>query len=191
MPSKSNLFAILVSGVAAWALPALAGTYPPPALPHGAYPDPGLVITFNADGSVTAAGTGNPYAAADEYIEIINDRPGNLTALNLATPAGAAAGIFAFEGRGIGYFGGGWNARDTTGFGGADAYFTDMSSTRTTGTVDFVGTGIDGGGGEGYFSVRGVIDVNAIVAPIGEPASLAVLGVGLAGLTVARRRKTP
>ncbi len=190
MPSKSTLFAMLMSGAAACALPAsgLAGTYPPPALTNGAYPNPGLIITFNADGSVTATGTGNPYAVADEYIEIINDRPGNLTALNLATPGGAEAGIFAFEGRGIDYFGGGWNARDTTGFGGADAYFTNISSTRTTGTVDFIGNGIDGGGGEGYFSVRGMIDVDAIVSPIEEPASMAMLGIGLAGLLVVRRR---
>ena len=174
--------AVALSGVAQ------ANTYPPPVLNNGAVPNPGLVITFNADGSITTTGTGTPYVTEDEYIEIVNNTSSSIGSLNLVTPTGASVPIFAFDSDGIDNYGAGTNPLDGTGYGGADAYFTNIDPAFLTGTVNFIG-GIDGAGGEGYFSLEGVINITQGIVQTPEPASIAILGMGLAGLTLMRRRK--
>ncbi len=168
---------------------AQADTFPPPMLDNGANPNPGIIITFNANGSITTSGTDTPYVTEDEYIEIVNNTSSNIKSLNLVTPTGAPIGIFAFDSDGIDNYGGGTNALDHTGYGGGDAYFTNISPGDLTGTVNFLGTGINGAGGEGYFSLEGIIALNQGIIQTPEPASIAILGMGLAGLTLMRRRK--
>ena len=192
MPFKSALLSAVFGLSATCAVPfsACAGTYTPPVLTGVNDPNPGLVITFNANGSVVTTGTGTPYVTEDEYIEIINNTSKNIRSLGLVTPNGASTGIFAFDNDGIDNYGAGTNAHDTSGYGGADSYFTNISANNLTGTVDFIGNGINSNGGKGYFSLEGVISVTQMIVPTPEPATIAVFGIGLAGLALMRRRQT-
>jgi hypothetical protein len=188
-------------GLGAYALPAKAE----PALADGVCPAVGqasagcdLVITFNADGSITttagaSAGlAGGTYdGTEDTLIGVVNNSGNVITSFNLSS----TQDIFGFDGDGIdGYNSDGVTKLtgnpDTSGYGGPDAYFTNITSNDgvNTGTVNFM-NGIAATNGTDYFSLEEAISVDQApnVTPAPEPATMAILGVGMLGAGVARR----
>jgi hypothetical protein len=189
---RNALLATVASaGLAAYAVPARADTICP-AVEFGT--GCALVFTFNNDGSITTtAGTSpGPYDDSDDtLIGVVNNSGHALLSFNLTS----SQDIFGFDGDGIDPKGGlspvAGNP-DTTGYGGPDAYYTNIVGTNyssnQSGTVNFANGGIQDGGTD-YFSLEEPITLTGAptVTAAPEPATLAVLGVGMFGAGIARR----
>jgi hypothetical protein len=115
-----------------------------------------FVITFNSNGSVTTGGPGGTYDGADDtLVGVINNTNAPISSFNLSS---STLDIFGFDGDGIDTYGAPGNSTDTSGYGGPDAYFTNINAFDTSGTVDFI-TAIAANGGTQYFSLEEAIDV--------------------------------
>jgi hypothetical protein len=163
-----------------------------------------LVITFNANGSITTSGVGGNYDGNDDaVIGVINNTAGTITSFGIQNGLSSTMPIFGFDGDGINTFSGVTNAAagmsqaglgggpaDADAYGGAQAFYTGVNAALTKGTVNFLG-GI-ASGATGYFSLESSIDLAGppvIVTGTPEPGTLALLGGGLAGLAMLRRRR--
>jgi hypothetical protein len=150
----------------------------------GADTDCGVIITFNADGSVTSTVTGQgPYDGIEDTLLGVVNNSGH--AIAGVGPVSSNLAIFGFDGDGINTFGAPGNASDTTGYGGPNTFFTNISANLRSGTINFVTPLADGA--TTYFSLEEALTLHSIVIP--EPATMAVLGAGLLALGVARRRR--
>src|SRR5712675_955753 len=138
-PRVSCLATLLTALVAGWAFaPDAAAQCPPvnglPAQCHTLI----TVHEFNVNVAYTGAppyeidGAGN--LKVDTLVGVSNVSTEPLRALRVKglTP------IFDFDGSGVDTFGVVGNPLDTTGYGGPNAFFTDISADKTAGTVNFI-----------------------------------------------------
>jgi hypothetical protein len=159
-----------------------------------------LTITFNANGSITTTqqlgATNNYDGTEDSLIGVINNTNHTISSFNIN---GGTTTIFGFDGDGIGVYPTGskgtgapvgGNASDTSNgkYGGPDAFFSNIVG--NAGTVNFL-TPIGANGGTQFFSLEEPINISAppSITPTPEPASLGMLGAGLVGMALLRRRR--
>jgi hypothetical protein len=110
----------------------------------------GIIITVTDSGAtITATGQGPYDGIEDTLIGVVNKSRLPVSALGLKS----GRTIFGFDGDGIDTFGIAGNARDSTGYGGPNAFFTDISADQTSGTVNFI-TPIAAKGGTAFFSLE-------------------------------------
>jgi len=167
---------------------------------------PGWLITIDSSNVATlsqVAGQSVTYDGGcfscgdDTYIGVINNSSGSVGSLTLK--ANTSADAFGFDGDGIDYYGAPGNAMDNTGYGGPNAYFTNLMFNQggfDIGTVNFI-TPI-ASGGSSYFSLEGQINLSSFsggggITPGGggvpEPATWAMMLVGFAGIGYGLRRR--
>jgi YVTN family beta-propeller protein len=115
----------------------------------------GTIITLTNTGA-TVTTTGQPpydtydgIIGDDTLVGVVNNSNTPITSLGLSS----SLDIFGFDGDGIDTYGAPGNALDNTGYGGPNAYFTNISQDATTGTVNFI-VPIATGGGTAYFSLE-------------------------------------
>jgi len=97
--------------------------------------DCGTVITiFNTGATVFSTGQGPYDGVEDTLVGVINNTNQPIRAIGLIS----SLPVFAFEGDGIVAYGISGNSVDGTGYGGPNAYFNNIDSSDTTGTVNFI-----------------------------------------------------
>jgi hypothetical protein len=149
---------------------------------------PALILTLGPGGAITVSNGPSfaigPYDGSDDsYIQVNNASGGSVTSFNLS----ASTSIFGFDGDGIASstYGAPTNIKDTTGYGGADVFFTN--NLGTSGTVNFL-TALANGGVQ-YFSLEGPpAGIKGSLTPL--PSSWTMLLIGFAGLGFAAYRTT-
>jgi hypothetical protein len=144
--------------------------------PVGADTDCGTIITVSDTGTkVTHTGQGPYDSIEDTLVGVVNNSKQPIAKLGLRS----AQTVFGFDGDGIDTYGVAGNSSDSTGYGGPNAYFTDIDPSTTSGTVNFI-TPI-APGKTAFFSLEEKIqsacscgDVlnNAIQTTLGGPVSL-------------------
>jgi hypothetical protein len=113
----------------------------------------GAIITVtDAGASILYTGQG-PYDGFDDtLVGVVNNSTLPITSINLTSSFMA----FAFDGDGIDTYGVPGNGQDTTGYGGPNAYFNNISTDLTMGTVNFI-VPIAPHGGTSFFSLEAAL----------------------------------
>ncbi|HLJ13476.1 MAG TPA: hypothetical protein VKV15_03195 [Bryobacteraceae bacterium] len=170
MNVRSTLLIMLAVSAGA----AYAQTNQSPCPPVGSDTTCGVIITVtDAGASVALTGQG-PYDSNDDtLIGVINNSTHPLRTLHLSS----VLPIFGFDGDGIDTFGISGNSMDDTGYGGPNAYYTNVSNDGTSGTVNFI-IPIPTGGGTGYFSLEAAISSATTCAQILNNGLTGPTGIG-------------
>ncbi len=152
---------------------------------------PEWIVTFTDNGFSTVRNPvystdPGPYDGSDDtYFGVINNSSKAISGFNLSIPASDIGG---FDGDGIdeaNYLNIPHNAQDTSGYGGPNAFFTNISADLSSLTVNFI-TPIAVGGTD-VFSLEGEVPiVDPLLIP--EPSTWAMMLVGFAGLGFAGTR---
>jgi PEP-CTERM motif len=149
----------------------------------------GNVLTF------TLGPSGTPYDGSDDNLIGVQNNSGHTISALTLMGSGNGGGLFAFDGDGIDGYTSASNAIDTTGYGGNDAYFTNIYTTNVTndtGTVNFIGGLADST--VTWFSLEsaasGGSGITGTVSSVPEPSTYAMLlaGLGLIGFAAYRRK---
>ena len=154
---------------------------------------PGFIITVGTGAGVVVTGQGPYDGIEDTYIGVINNTNAPLSML----PVSSNLAIYSFDGDGItassispNVLG---NASDNTGYGGPNAFFTNINAAQTSGIVNFI-TPIAPGGGTGFFSleldIAGTQGGGITVGAVPEPSTWAMMLIGFAGLGFLSYRKS-
>lgn len=110
----------------------------------------GVVITITDKGATVTSTGQPPYdSIEDTLVGVVNNSNIPITSLVLHS----SLNIFGFDGDGIDTYGAPGNARDTTGYGGPNSYFTNISADQRSGTVNFI-VPLAPHGGTTYFSLE-------------------------------------
>ena len=113
----------------------------------------GVVITVTNTGATVSFTGQPPYdGIEDQLVGVINNSSRPIRSLELKS----SVGLFGFDGDGIDTYGIPGNALDSTGYGGPNAYFTNINSSLTAGTVNFI-VPIAANGGTSFFSLEEAI----------------------------------
>ncbi len=113
----------------------------------------GIVITITNQGATVSMTGQGPYDGVDDtLVGVVNNSTLAVSSLDLQS----SLDIFGFDGDGIDTYGIAGNGNDNTGYGGPNAYFTNISADQTSGTVNFV-TPIAAHGGTAFFSLENAL----------------------------------
>ena len=127
----------------------------------------GTVITVTGTGAtITQTGQG-PYDGSDDtLVGVVNNIPLCQSGQNSQSACGisifsldltsANKPIFGFDGDGINTFGVSGNPQDNTGYGGPNAFFSNISANKMSGRVNFIKP-IPPNGGTGFFSLEDLL----------------------------------
>jgi hypothetical protein len=146
---SGNHLLLLISGIVLIsALPASAQC---PAV--GADSTCGAVITVTDTGATVSFTGQGPYDGNDDtLVGVINNSSLPIVALGLSS----SSNIFGFDGDGLVAFGVAGNPRDPTGYGGPNAFYTNINGAATAGIVNFI-TPIAAKGGTGFFGLENAL----------------------------------
>ena len=113
----------------------------------------GTIITITDTGATVSSTGQPPYdGIEDTLVGVVNNSSQPVRTLGLRS----ALSIFDFDGDGIVTYGIPGNSFDSTGYGGPNAYFTNISGDLKTGTINFI-VPIAARGGTAYFSLEEAI----------------------------------
>ena len=130
-----------------------------------------LLVVVNSDLSFSlySDAKAGPYdGSEDSQVGVLNNSSTSLSSITLKGPNST----FGFDGDGINTFGAPGNGKDSTGYGGPQSYFTNITPNQSTGTVNFIG-GLAAGAST-YFSLEldpaslvggGITPVSAVPEP--------------------------
>jgi PEP-CTERM motif len=187
---------LLLIGVAAVAMSTGGAAYAAfPGVGHNPL-GPELLITFSNSGVSTMLnpvyGTTDPgpYDGSDDvYFGVINNSSTPVSKFNLSSTSSPPIGEFDGDGINTGlYLNIPNNPSDSTGYGGPNAFFTNISADLTSLTVNFI-TPIAANGGTDIFSLESAAKVNNIVVGTPEPSTWAMMLAGFAGMGFIAYRK--
>lgn len=126
-----SIMPLVLAGFMWLVIPAHAQTCPA----VGNDTDCGTIITVTDKGAtVSFTGQGPFDGIEDTLVGVINKSKLPIGALGLTS----SQTIFGFDGDGLTTFGVPGNPRDSTGYGGPNAFFTNINSSQTSGTVNFI-----------------------------------------------------
>jgi PEP-CTERM motif len=155
---------------------------------------PEYLITFTNSGVSTMLNpvystNPGPYDGSDDtYFGVINNSSTAISHFNLASTSEDIAG---FDGDGIDtslYLNIPPNAMDTSGYGGPNAFYTNISANLESLTVNFI-TPIAAKGGTDIFSLEEPVTISNIVVGTPEPSTWAMMLLGFAGMGFVAYRK--
>jgi hypothetical protein len=146
-----------------------------------------LLINLTDGGpQILADATQGPYDGDDDtLIGIVNNSSASVSSIPLSS---STLPIFGFDGDGICTYIAvcSGNTSDTTGYGGPNSYFTDISADTMSGTVDFV-TPLAPGSST-YFSLEDALNATSFTV---DSVSTSLSGGGQSGTSISVPPSTP